>query len=284
MSRRSRFGVALLIMVASCGAGRVDRRSFQTSDSVTLSFLETGSDLTPDKSPTIALVPGWLMPGAIWQEQLQGFGRRYHTFAIDPRGQGESQVPSTGYTAERRATDLHEFLGPRSKVLLIGWSLGAIEALQYVHMFGTARLSGLVLVDSSVGEAPAPKPGGKFKERLRQDRDKALKEFVRAIFAKPPGEKALAELVDGAKRMPLEDSLALLEYPFERRYWRTIARKFDKPLLYIVTPQFERQAFNLKKNRPQTQIEIFKKAGHALFVDEPQRFNALIEKFITRLR
>ncbi|HEY7217682.1 MAG TPA: alpha/beta hydrolase [Candidatus Binatia bacterium] len=271
-------------MIASCGAGQINRRSFQTSDSVTLSFLETGSDLTRDKYPTIALVPGWLMPGTIWQEQLQAFGRHYHTLAIDPRGQGESQVPSTGYTAERRATDLHEFLAPRSKVLLIGWSLGAIEALQYVHMFGTARLSGLVLVDSSVGEEPAPRPGGNFKARLREDRDKALSEFVRAIFAKPPGEKALAELVSGAKRMPLDDSLALLDYPFERSHWRAIARKFDKPLLYIVTPQFEQQAINLKKNHPQTQIEVFKKAGHALFVDEPQRFDALIEKFAKRLR
>ena len=83
--------------------------------------------------------------------------------------------------------------------------------------------------------------------------------------------------------MALEDSLALLDYPFERGHWRGIARAFDKPLLYIVTPQFERQAANLKKNRPATQIEVFKRAGHALFVDEPERFNALIEKFAERL-
>jgi microsomal epoxide hydrolase len=271
-------------MIASCGAGQIDRRSFQTSDSVTLSFLEAGSDFARDKNPTIALVPGWLMPGAIWQEQLEAFGWRYHTLAIDPRGQGESQAPSIGYTAERRATDLHEFLAPWSNVLLVGWSLGAIEALQYVHMFGAARLSGLVLVDSSVGEEPAPKAGGGFKERMRENRDKALSEFVRAIFARPPGDKVLAELVNGAKRMPLEGSLALLDYPFERSHWRTIARKFNKPLLYIVTPQFEQQALNLRKNRPQTQIEVFKKAGHALFVDEPQRFDALIEKFAARVR
>jgi len=104
-------------------------------------------------------------------------------------------------------------------------------------------------------------PGGNFKQRLRENRDKALAEFVRAIFAKPPGERALAQLVNGAKRMALEDSLALLDYPFERSHWRTIARAFDKPLLYVVTPQFEQQAINLKRNRPQTQIEVFKKAG-----------------------
>src|SRR3972149_9015930 len=72
-----------------------------------------------------------------------------------------------------------------SNVLLVGWSLGAIESLQYVQTFGADRLAGLVLVDSSVGEKPAPPPGSAFTQRLREDRDKMLEEFVRAIFAKP---------------------------------------------------------------------------------------------------
>lgn len=270
-------------MASHGAAAQITRQSFQTSDKVSLSFLEAGPERAGGKSLTIALVPGWLMPGAIWRKQLDTLGRRYPTLALDPRGQGESQVAPSGYTAERRATDLQEFLAPRSHVLLIGWSLGAIEALQYVHMFGTARLAGLVLVDSSVGEEPAPRSGGSFKESLRRDRDKALREFVRAIFAKPPSDKELAELARGAKRMTVENSVALLDYPYERSHWRQIVRAFDKPLLYVVTPQFEQQAGNLKKNRPGTQVEVFRHAGHALFFDEPERFNTLVEKFAKRL-
>src|SRR6516165_3630746 len=137
-------------------AGPVSRYTFSTTDGVTLSVLEAGKEHASDGKLTIACIPGWSMPGSIWQRQLEEIGLRYHTVALDPRGQGQSEVPSFGYTAERRATDLHEFLQPFSHVLLIGWSLGAIEALQYVEMFGTQRLAGLVLVDSSVGEEPAP--------------------------------------------------------------------------------------------------------------------------------
>jgi non-heme chloroperoxidase len=273
-------GLLLLMMTSPCAAQPI-RRSFQTTDGVTLSFLEAGSEYR--NKTNIVLVPGWLMPGRIWQNQINDFSRTYHTLAFDPRGQGESQVASSGYTAERRATDLNELLLKRSNVLLIGWSLGGIEALQYVHMFGADHLAGLVLVDSSVGEEPAPGSSGGFKDNLRRDRDKTLREFMRAIFAKPRPEQELAELVRGAKRMPVEDSLALLDYPFERAHWRNIVRRFQKPLLYVVTPQYERQAANLKKNRPGTQVELFKKAGHALFVDEPQRFNAVIRKFAVRL-
>jgi non-heme chloroperoxidase len=279
--RRRWYCGLLLLMMATPSAAQPIRRSFQTTDGVTLSFLEAGSEHRNE--PSIVLVPGWLMPGRIWQNQLNDFSRTYHTLAFDPRGQGESQVASSGYTAERRAADLHELLRQRSSVLLIGWSLGGIEALQYVHMFGTTRLAGLVLVDSSVGEEPAAGSGRRFKDNLRRDRDKTLREFMRAIFVKPRPEKEVAELVRGAKRMPLEDSLALLDYPFERTHWRNIVRSFEKPLLYVVTPQYEEQAANLKKNRAATQVELFKKAGHALFVDEPQRFNALIKKFAARL-
>jgi non-heme chloroperoxidase len=273
-------GLLLLMMTTPCAAQPI-RRSFQTTDGVTLSFLEAGSEYR--NKTNIVLVPGWLMPGRIWQNQINDFSRTYHTLAFDPRGQGESQVASSGYTAERRATDLNELLLKRSNVLLIGWSLGGIEALQYVHMFGADHLAGLVLVDSSVGEEPAPGSSGGFKDNLRRDRDKTLREFMGAIFAKPRPEPELAELLRSAKRMPIEDSLALLDYPFERAHWRNIVRRFQKPLLYVVTPQYERQAANLKKNRPGTQVELFKKAGHALFVDEPQRFNAVIRKFAVRL-
>lgn len=283
MVRGISFALVLLIMASRCDASEIVRRSFQTSDGVKLSFLEAGPDLAGKKNSTLVLLTGWSMPATIWRKQLEVFGRRYDTLALDPRGQGESEIPATGYTAERRAADIHEFLLPRSKVLLIGWSLGAIEALQTVYMYGAAPIAGLVLVDSSVGEDPAPAPGGNFKQRLRENRDKTMSEFVRAIFATRRDEGELNELAREAQRLKLEDSLALLDYPFERSHWKRIALGFKKPLLYAVTRQFEQQAANLKKNRPATQVEVFKKAGHALFVDEPERFNALIEKFAKKM-
>ncbi len=152
-------------MAQAYAAPAAGRKNFQTNDGVKLSFLETGA--AKQNGLTIALITGWLMPAEIWRRQLDSFGQRYHTLALDPRGQGESEVPSNGYTAERRATDIKEFLDSYSNTLLVGWSLGAIEALQYIHMFGAQRLAGLVLVDSSVGEEPAPKEDGSFLKALR---------------------------------------------------------------------------------------------------------------------
>jgi len=231
----------------------------------------------------IALIPGWCMPASIWVQQIAAFGERHVTAALDPRGQGESDVPATGYNFERRAADVHEFLAPYHNVLLIGWSLGALEALEYVDRYGEKKLAGLVLVDSSVGEQPVPPPEGGFLTALRADRDKTLNEFVRAMYAKPRSEAEYKALLDSITRMSLEDSIALLSSGIPREHWKEIAHAFTKPLLYVVTPQFAEQARNLEKNRPGTKIEIFERAGHALFVDEPGRFNRLLLDFAARL-
>jgi non-heme chloroperoxidase len=254
----------------------IKRRRFQTSDGVFVSAIESG---WRDTAPTIVLIPGWCMPASLWQLQIDALGAHFPVLALDPRGQGESDVPESGYNFARRAADIHEFLQPHQNVLLVGWSLGALEVLEYAHRFGDERLAGMVLVDSSVGELPVPPPGGGFLDELRKDRDKTLNGFVREMYAKPRPEAEITTLLQDVKRMSLENSIALLSSGIPREHWKEIAHAFSKPLLYVVTPQFEEQARNLKKNRPDTRIEIFNAAGHALFVDEAQRFNALMLDF-----
>ena len=273
--------VAALPTLAS--AETVSRRTFRTSDGVKLSVLEAGVRHMDASAPAIAFIPGWCMPAEIWRRQLEGLAARYPTIALDPRGQGQSDIPRAGYTAERRVADIDEFLRPLSHVVLVGWSLGAIEALQYLDTFGSEKVAGLVLVDSSVGEEPAPAPSSGFIDGLKRNRNATLDRFVRAIFSKPRPKAEIDALLRGAKRMSLENSIALLSYPFPRTHWKEIAHAFDKPLLYVVTPQFAEQARNLEKNRPGTRVEIFERAGHALFVDEPERFNALLEDFVASL-
>jgi len=252
---------------------------FVTSDGVRLHVLEAGQGEAG--SPVIAFVNGWAMPASLWRTQLATLGTRYRVAALDSRGQGESEIAASGYAIDRRAEDVREFIARYPSVLLVGWSLGALESLQYVQRNGETRLAGLVLVDSSVGEDPAPPPGGSFLADLRRDRRATVEAFVRAVFGPSLSDADLAALTQSALRMPLEASLSVFPSAVPREQWRTITRGFSKPLLYAVTPQFAAQAESLKKQRPATRVEVFASAGHALFVDEPARFASLLRTFIT---
>ena len=278
-----------LLSAAQAGAAtamdsRLHSTSFHTSDGVKLHVLEScpgGADAQQARSPVIALIPGWSMPASSWREQLLALGTTHCVAALDPRGQGESELPDDGYSIERRAADIAEFVARYPRVVLVGWSLGALEALEYLHLFGDEAVEGLVLVDSSVGEEPAPPAasGTGFRERLQADREAELNNFVRAIFGATREEAEINELVQAALRLPLQDSLSLFPSDVPRTHWRDIAWAFPKPLLYAVSPQFADQARSLQRNRPETQIEIFENAGHALFADEPERFNELLVEF-----
>jgi non-heme chloroperoxidase len=271
--------------------------SLFTSDDVRLHVIEAG--VGRPGQPVVLFVPGWSLPASIWMPQIEALSRTHRVAAIDPRGQGDSEVASGGYTTERRAQDLYELIYQYPSVVLVTWSLGSLEALQYLRTWGDSKVSGLVIVDSSVGEQSVPvmlqnppppeppRPPGppqpSFTEELRMDRVKALDDFMRDIFKTPQPAETLLAYRNNALRMPLEASLSIFpgsRIPRER--WRSTVMAFAKPLLYVVTPQFAGQAESLRKNRPATQVEVFEKAGHALFVDEPERFAALLADFLSR--
>lgn len=255
----------------------LQRQTLRVSDGVALSVLRTAASSAAQET-TVLFVPGWGMPASLFTDNLLALASlapQTTCVAYDPRGQGESDAPAHGYTLKRRTADLHEVLAPYQGVVLVAWSLGVLEALHYVHTYGHEKLAALVLVDNSVGEPPAPKPGD-FLQRLRADRAATVERFVRGLFATPQPEARIEEIKRSALKTTLEQSIALLSYPMPREHWRRVARAFPKPLAYLVTPRFATQAHNLKAARPATRIEIFKNAGHALFVDEAARFNAVV--------
>lgn len=277
---------ALLLFVMSCLFARTASaaadgdgmsRYFRTSDGVRLHYLEAG------RGPTLVFVPGWTMPAEIWDAQIKYFSASYRVWALDPRGQGQSGVARYGYTAQRRARDIAELIDRAGEpVVLIGWSLGALESLKYVDIKGTKRLRALVLVDSSIGEEPRPKSDPSFVKGLKTDRAATTERFVRDMFRVTQDEAYLQRIIDGSLRMPSKAALSLLSYPFPREHWKQIVYRTDRPLLYAVGEHFSGQAENLKKNRPSAWVHVFENAGHALFVDEAASFNRLLEDFLAK--
>jgi microsomal epoxide hydrolase len=250
-----------------------------TSDGVRLHYLEAG----PPRARTLVLVPGWTMPAWIWGPQISAFARLYHVVAFDPRGQGDSEVAVSGYEPRRRGRDIAELIAAlrTDSVLLVAWSLGVLDTLAYVREEGDARVAGLVLVDNSVGEEPPPVPLPSRRGR-KLPHEEYMRQFVRSMFRKPQSKAYLDMLTDATLRTPQYASDALLSYPVPRSYWRETVYSTSKPVLYAVRPAFVGQAVNLERYRPGTEIAVFADAGHALFVDDAGRFNALVFDFIQR--
>ena len=257
---------------------------FVTSDGVRLHTVVAGPDDGAAAAGVIVLVPGWTMPAWIWDRQLCALSAHHRVVALDPRGQGESDIPETGYDQDRRGQDIAELiatLGPRP-VLLVGWSLGVLDSLAYVHRSGDERLAGLVLVDNSIGEPPAPVPRRGPQRPVRPvDRPEWMARFVRSMFRQPVDPALLDRLTETALRTPREAAAALLRYDVPREYWREAVLSVRRPVLYAVTPRLAEQGRNLEAEDPLARTVVFPGAGHALFVDDAERFDAMMDGFMT---
>jgi microsomal epoxide hydrolase len=276
--------LVVLLMACLLGQGAaaqtlsgVADRFFLASDGVRLHYLEAG----PPSAHTIVFVPGWTMPAWIWAQQIAAFRGTYHVVAFDPRGQGASEVASSGYEPVRRGQDIAELIAQvgRGPVVLVGWSLGVLDALAYVHTHGDGALAGLVLVDNSVGEEPAPVPGRRRPGRP-VPRSLYMERFVRTMFRTPQNPSWLEALTEATLRTPDWAARELLAYPEPRSYWRDAVYATARPVLYVVRPGFAAQAANLERRRPDTETAVFADAGHALFIDDAARFNTLMGTFI----
>ncbi len=253
---------------------------FTTSDHVKLHYLEAGQGLT------LVFIPGWLISARIWEPQLEDLSKDYHVVALDPRSQGLSDMTPEGDEPLRQAKDIQELLDhlQLNSAVLVGWSHGGFQVLAYMNEFGTDRLYAVALVDSSLGAAASPVTTGrqaKFLEDLKTDRTNALRGFVWSLFKKPPPPDFIRELSQDALLTPPDIALALLNNVFPGDRWQpTVQTLRQVPIFYAVTPKLSFQANYLAQVSPLAHVEVFENTGHALFVDDAERFNSALRVFL----
>jgi non-heme chloroperoxidase len=285
-----------------------------TPDGVKIHYLEAGhsisaqnaevgnplpSNVTPTKGniavsadrkfPPLLFVPGWTMPAWIWENQISYFSKDYRVVAMDPRSQGDSSQTSDGLFPAARARDIKAVVTQLhlAPVVIVAWSMAVVETMAYVDQFGTGDLAGFVFVDNDAGgRAPgdADRDFGLLKGLL-EDRQNSTSDFVRKLnFKKPQAEEYLQKVIQASMRVPTNTAVALLVGYFVADY-RSVLPKIDKPSIVCAakTP-YMGTILEMQKQIHGSQLEVFDGAGHALFVDDADHFNTLLEEFLLDLK
>ncbi len=260
---------------------------FKTSDAVSIHYLEAGS------GRPIVFIPGWTMPAWIWQKQIDEFSKHYHVIAVDPRSQGESDKPSFGHLPETRARDYKELVDQLAlkQPVLVGWSMGCGELVKYAEQFGTSNIGGLVLVDGFLSDKPSDLfvPISGWMNLLQQDRQKHADGFVRSMFKKPQPEDYLKRIIDASTQVPADTAVVLIYNmlaikDFSPGLASLAAMKANRPMLFMYQPESQTSADFLKlKLGEKLRLERFDGDGHALFIDDPEKFNHVLEDFLKTL-
>lgn len=255
-----------------------------TSDGIRIYYFEVG------EGQAILFVPGWTMPAWIWEHQIEHFSKNYRVAAMDPRSQGNSDKPTYGHYPARRARDIKAVVDELglAPVVLVGWSMGVTELVSYVDQFGTDSIAALVFVDGAVGGYQSdPRVTSlmlQFGAGFQQNRQSATEKFVRGMYMNPDvknDEEYIQRVIKASLKTPADSGVALF-FGYFTTDNRPALVKIDRPTLIIVAfspwiPSYQ----ELHQAIADSQFEVFDDVGHALFVDAPDKFNALLEEFLS---
>jgi non-heme chloroperoxidase len=263
-----------------------------TGSGIQIHYLQSGQITS---AHALVFVPGWRLPASLWNEQLRYFSRTTRVIAVDPRSQGASTKASDGNTPESRARDLHDVLASLGAAhsVLIGWSQGAQDVAAYLQEFGSSSVDGVVFVDSPVSFGPSEVDahrefakvilsGISMYSNNPQDYSEG---YIRSIFKKPHPELDFPSLLRVTLQTPTNTGIAMLIADIFGVDRRPALAKLNKPSLVIassVSPLLDVEK-EMAASIPGSTLVVIEGAGHAVFVDEPQRFDEALGVFLQSL-
>jgi non-heme chloroperoxidase len=261
-------------------------------DGVRIHYVDGGAAGT---NTTILFVPGWCMSSAVWRDQLNAFASSARVVSIDPRSQGQSTITTKSNTPEQRAQDLHRVIRSLAltNVVLVGWSQGVQDLAAYANSFEGDGISGYVLVDAAVGSGAAAsvaRPEA-LKQQLellvmyQQSPNEYLHGMMNAIIRSAEGRKRIDEFVTIGLRTPPDLGVSMLVMDFIAYDRRPALAKFNRPTLIIAAAESDELEAQREMSRQikDARFEAIEDAGHAVFLDQPERFRALLADFVRRL-
>lgn len=288
---------ALTPMAARCGNQKWNDGIVTSWDGARIHYIASDvptpkgrNSENPRRPPSISVlfVPGYTMPAWIWEKQIEHFSANYRVVAMDLRSQGDSSKTGEGAYPVSHARDIKAMIDQLhlSPVVLVGWSMAVTEIASYVNQFGTAGVAGIVFVDGTAGADASSddlKDTVEFLKDLQSNRAKVTSDFVRSIFRKPQPEEYLQRLISASMLTPSDSAIAVGLAAFTTDS-RSALAKIDRPVLIVgATKRLMPDFLAMQKTIPGAKLEFFDDAGHALFIDDAERFNALLDVFLPTL-
>jgi pimeloyl-ACP methyl ester carboxylesterase len=260
-----------------------------TRGNANVSYLERGAGMP------LVLLHGIGSGARSWRHQLDGLSSRLRVIAWDAPGYGSSTVLQPAEPcAEDYANSLHEFADALGleRFHLVGHSLGCVIAARYARLH-PERLLSLTLASIATGHA---RLAAAERDRLRAARleDLALlgprgmaeKRGPRLLgpYATPENVRAVVDTMATIRPAGYTQAVRMLSNADTGADVRMLAPEPAVQFIYgdadvITTPAQNR---SVHAERPGAPVHVIAGAGHAVYIEQPERFNELVLQWVER--
>ncbi len=263
-----------------------------TDDGVNLYYEEAGSG-TP-----IVFVHEFAGDHRSREPQLRHFSRRYRCIAYNARGYPPSEVPEdvARYSQARSRDDIRCVLDALriERAHVVGLSMGAFATLHFGMAHGKRALS-LTVAGCGYGAHPAEHAAFQADSRERAARmlEQGMADLA-ATYGHGPARVQLQAknprgfaqfIAEFAEHSALGSANTMRGYQAQRPSLYALVdemRRIPAPLLIIAGDEDDatlEPSLLMKRAIPTAALAVLPRSGHVLNLEEPARFNALLEDF-----
>lgn len=234
-----------------------------------------------------------------WEAQMRFFSSRFRAITFSARGYLPSHIPESpeSYSQDLHILDLKGLLDALQieTAHICGLSMGSYTTLLFGMKFPN-RVRSLTIAGSGYGSGKSRED---FHKRSTDLAEKMLKGGMQAVsesYSHGPTRVQLKNKNPRAweefrrqfeEHSPHGSAYTLLGVQKQRPSVTDLGdglRKVTSPILILLgdedEPGLEGSLF-MKRNIPRAGLEIFPRSGHALNLEEPERFNRSLLDFIT---
>lgn len=260
---------------------------FKTSDGVRLHYQFDGNY----DQPVVVLLGGYTSMITTWAAQVDAFKKvGFRVLRFEYRNHGQSEQTDKGLRISRLAMDLHNLLVYLhvEDFSLVGHSMGAMVASQYISLFGDQHVKALVtedqtpkmlnedgwqygVADSSFKEISQIADDFPKTKLIHQTVNKELKQQVSAGYVPFNFKKNRPLMVDGI----VQD-------------WRDVIMNEQIPHLFLagsaspLYPVGHAQAGRDLQQVKNSSVHIFEDSGHIPHLEFYNEFNRIVIEFIAK--
>jgi non-heme chloroperoxidase len=258
----------------------------------TLACTDTG------QGQPLLLLHGVCMSRRFFERNVEPLAADHRVVAVDFRGHGDSPAIDGGHTIPQYARDVRavvELLDLHDSIA-VGWSMGGLVIWEYLDRYaGDPRLAGAVIV--SQGPSDLTQPGWPHGiadlpelrgclEMLQDDFDGFSAGFVPMMFKIQLTEAEQASFRQAISAVGASTGATILADQTLQDYREHISH-FTLPHL-LVWGRDEKvgklaAADWLHRQLPSSELHIFEDSGHCPMWEEPEKFNALLSRWVAQL-
>lgn len=244
----------------------------------------------------VLFLAAWTFDARIWGNYIVALNAKgYRCVAPDRRGHGRSDMPMTGYDLETLTSDVADVIAQRDlhDVTLVAYSMGSIEAVNYLSRYGTDRIARLVLVAPTTpflvqtGDNPDAVPKVMVdaqNEAIAKDYPKWLADNEAPFFMPDTPEMTRAWIKDMMLSVSLPVALACRK-TIAFADLRAAAARIDRPTLIVqgdkdASAPLPLTGAKTAKLIKGSELKVYEGAPHALPLTHSERLLVDLSAFL----